>query len=594
MTLWRRVGAWVSGLRVRLVLAFALLGVTTTVAVAGGSYFQARNVILQQAQDAAVMSLTDQLTKVYPIAQLPPTQDDLELLAQRLSDRESFAVVIYRDMRAQGGSELADPLTPELRQKVRDGRIAWQRVSLAGEPALLIGTQLALDRADGTFRPSGVEVYSVRNLVPEQQSIDQLATRAWLTGGLSLVLAVLLALLSARGVLRPVRDLSRAARRLGEGDLSTRLTVRGADELADVARTFNDTAGTLERQVGELRRLESDARRFVADVSHELRTPLAAMTAVTDVLDEEAENLPGDAGRAARLVSQETQNLTQLVNDLIEISRFDSGTARLALDDVDVAAAVTATLRIRGWLDRVRTELPPGIVARLDPRRLDVIVANLVGNAFRHGAEPVSVRLSADPDWVTIEVADRGPGLDPEVLPHVFDRLYKADTARTRSEGSGLGLAISWENARLHRHGERRGVSSRATAPTAVRCSPSACPARRWTPEVPGDRPTNGPRAARRRTASDAARGGLWGTTQRGHHRSPVDQRPRPGDLALPARAGRTGAGPPLGQHGPVARRRALAARGRTAGERTRAGIHQRRPGRARPGHGDGGSRSVG
>ncbi|MEU8153068.1 ATP-binding protein [Micromonospora sp. NPDC048986] len=457
MTLWRRVGAWVSGLRVRLVLAFALLGVITTVAVASGSYFQARTVILQQAQDAAVTSLTDQLTKVYPIVQLPPTQDDLELLAQRLSDRESFAVVVYRDMRTQSGAKLADPLTPELRQEVRDGRIAWQRVSLAGEPALLIGTQLALDSPDGTSRPSGVEVYSVRNLVPEQQSIDRLASRAWLTGGLSLLLAVLLALLSARGVLRPVRDLSQAARRLGEGDLSTRLTIRGADELADVARTFNDTAGTLERQVGELRRLESDARRFVADVSHELRTPLAAMTAVTDVLDEEAEHLPGDAGRAARLVSRETQNLTQLVNDLIEISRFDSGTARLALDDVDVAAAVTATLRIRGWLDRVRTELAPGIVARLDPRRLDVIVANLVGNAFRHGAEPVSVRLSADQDWVTIEVADRGPGLDPEVLPHVFDRLYKADTARTRSEGSGLGLAISWENARLHRDGDRRG-----------------------------------------------------------------------------------------------------------------------------------------
>ena len=183
MTQWRRVGAWVSGLRVRLVLAFALLGVTTTVAVAGGSYFQARTVILQQAQDAAVMSLTDQLTKIYPIVQLPPTQDDLELLAQRLSDRESFAVVVYRDMRAQGGSDIADPLTPELRQKVRDGRIAWQRVSLGGEPALLIGTQLALDRPDGTSRPSGLEVYSVRNLVPEQQSVDQLATRAWWTGG---------------------------------------------------------------------------------------------------------------------------------------------------------------------------------------------------------------------------------------------------------------------------------------------------------------------------------------------------------------------------------------------------------------------------
>lgn len=456
MTLWRWVGARVSGLRVRLVLAFALLGVITTVAVASGSYFQARNVILQQAQDAAVMSLTDQLTKVYPITQLPPTQGELDLLAQRLSDREGSVVVIYRDLWAQGSDSL-DLLTPELRQDVGDGRIAWQRVSSEGEPWLLIGTQLRFARADGSSRPSGLEVYSVRSLVAEQQSIDRLATLAWLTGGLSLVLAVLLALLAARGVLRPVRDLGRAARRLGEGDLSTRLTVRGVDELADVARTFNDTACTLERQVSELRRLESDARRFVADVSHELRTPLAAMTAVTDVLDEEAEHLPGDAGRAARLVSQETQNLTQLVNDLIEISRFDSGTARLALDDVDVAAAVTAALRIRGWLDRVRTELPPGVVVRLDPRRLDVIVANLVGNAFRHGAEPVSVRLSADPDWVTIEVADQGPGLDPEVLPHVFDRLYKADTARTRSEGSGLGLAISWENARLHRDGERRG-----------------------------------------------------------------------------------------------------------------------------------------
>ncbi|MEV4766517.1 HAMP domain-containing sensor histidine kinase [Micromonospora chokoriensis] len=456
MTLWRWAGARVSGLRVRLLLAFALLGVTTTAVVASGSYVQARTVILQQAQDAAVMSLTDQLTKVYPIAQLPPDQNELDLLAQRLSDRDTTTVVVYRDLPSRRFGA-TDPVTPELRQEVGRGRIAWQRVVFDGEPKLLIGTQLGLERPDGITRPSGLEVYSMRSLLPEQQSIDQLAARAWLTGGLSLVLAVLLALLAAGSVLRPVRELGRAARSLGEGDLTTRLTVRGVDELADVARTFNETAGTLERQVGELRRMESDARRFVADVSHELRTPLAAMTAVTDVLDEEAEHLPGDAGRAARLVSQETQSLTQLVNDLIEVSRFDSGTARLALDDVDVAAAVTATLRIRGWTDRVRAELPSGVVARLDPRRLDVIVANLVGNAFRHGAEPVSVRLSADEDWVTIEVADRGPGLDPEVLPHVFDRFYKADTARTRSEGSGLGLAISWENARLHRHGERRG-----------------------------------------------------------------------------------------------------------------------------------------
>ena len=97
----------------------------------------------------------------------------------------------------------------------------------------------------------------------------------------------------------------------------------------------------------------------MADVSHELRTPLAALTAVADVLDEEAAGLPEPAGRAARLVSQETLNLTGLVNDLIEITRFDSGVAALALNEVDVAELVRATLRARGWSEPVHTELPP-------------------------------------------------------------------------------------------------------------------------------------------------------------------------------------------------------------------------------------------
>jgi two-component system sensor histidine kinase MtrB len=174
------------------------------------------------------------------------------------------------------------------------------------------------------------------------------------------------------------------------------------------------------------------------------------MTAVTDVLDEESEQLPGDAGKAARLVSQETKNLAQLVEDLIEISRFDAGTAALSRDDIDVAAAIRATLRSRGWTEQVTTSLPDGVVARLDPRRLDVIVANLVGNALRHGAAPVAVSLRAAGGQVEVAVSDNGPGLAPDVLAHVFDRFYKADSARSRSDGAGLGLAIALENARLH------------------------------------------------------------------------------------------------------------------------------------------------
>ncbi|MGH3875843.1 MAG: ATP-binding protein [Actinophytocola sp.] len=435
-------------LRTRLVAAFALLGVSTAVLVAGVDYVLARDVILQKTQDAAVQTMTERIETLFPLGAMPPSQATLDEIAGRLSDRDDAAVAVYRDRQSAGGPD-PSVLPEELRYAVREGNVVWQRVSMDGNAVLVIGTQLRV-QGDGATLDSELEVYSVRGLLPEQQSIGRLATQAWLTGSLALGFAVLLALLAGRGVLGPVRDLRRATDRLGEGDLTARAQVRGTDELADVARTFNNTAETLERHVGDLRRLESEARRFVADVSHELRTPLAAMTAVTDVLDEEAQRLPGDAGQAARLVSEETRKLTRLVDDLIEVSRFDTGTATLALDDVDVAEAIRATLRARGWSDDVRTELPRDVLVRLDPRRLDVIVANLVSNALRHGAPPVSVRTHVRPDQLDIEVSDSGPGLAPNVLPHVFDRFYKADTARARSEGSGLGLAIARENARLH------------------------------------------------------------------------------------------------------------------------------------------------
>jgi two-component system, OmpR family, sensor histidine kinase MtrB len=438
------------GLRARLLLAFALLCVVTAAAVAGGSYVQARNAILQRTQDAAAQAMTSRLETLYPLRSPAPGPAELGEIADTVTDPNSSAVAVYHEAHSPVG---LDPgvIPPELRRAVAGGDIAWQRVVWQGEPNLIIGAPLLIVERDRTTRVSGIEVYTARSLLPEQRSIDRLAAFAWLTGGAALAFAVVLALLAARGVLRPVRELGRAARLLGEGELRTRIAVRGSDELADVARTFNNTAAELERHVKQLREMEADARRFVADVSHELRTPLAALAAVADVLDEEAARLPEPADTAAGLVSQETHNLTRLVNDLIEISRFDSGVAALALDEVDVAELVRATLRARGWSEPVHTELPPAVTARLDPRRVDVILANLVGNALRHGEPPVSVRLSADPHWIALEVRDHGPGLDEAVLPHVFDRFYKADAARARSEGSGLGLAIARENARLHR-----------------------------------------------------------------------------------------------------------------------------------------------
>ncbi|MFI7118715.1 ATP-binding protein [Amycolatopsis sp. NPDC049868] len=437
------------GLRTRLLLAFSLLVVITAATVAGGAYVQSRTVILQQAQDATARVLVDKATALYPLGPLPPGDGTLSRISGELSDRDLSSLVLYAD-RASGNRQMRSLISPELRDRVRSGNVAWQRVESGGTPMLVVGTRFTVVLPGGQQRDSGIEAYIARSMAPEAESIDELATRAWLIGGVALVFAIGLALLAARGVLRPVRELGDAARRLGKGDLRARVSVRGSDELAGVARTFNETAESLERHVGELERMEADARRFVADVSHELRTPLAAMTAVADVLEQEASSLPGDAGRAAKMSIEETHNLTRLVNDLIEVSRFDAGAAALAPEEVDVAEVIAASLRIRGWTGEVEGDLPSGIFAEWDPRRVDVIVANLVGNALRHGEKPVSLRLSEAGERITLEVSDRGPGLAPEVLPHVFDRFYKADSARTRSGGSGLGLAIAWENARLH------------------------------------------------------------------------------------------------------------------------------------------------
>jgi two-component system sensor histidine kinase MtrB len=147
----------------------------------------------------------------------------------------------------------------------------------------------------------------------------------------------------------------------------------------------------------------------------------------------------------------------------------------MVLDDVDIADLVTSCIDARAWLDAVHLDAERGIIARLDPRRLDVIMANLIGNALKHGGSPVRVSVREVPPVaghggagrhgaVLIEVADAGPGIPEEVLPHVFDRFYKASASRPRSEGSGLGLSIALENAHLHggeisvRNGAERGA----------------------------------------------------------------------------------------------------------------------------------------
>ncbi|WP_229885865.1 sensor histidine kinase [Streptomyces griseoflavus] len=424
------------------------------------AFREARTGVLQQSQDSVINQFRRSVDAVAPSLPLVPDQADLQFAADQVWDANRSSG--WRVMAAYGGHRAYAPSagftepSPDMLRSVRDRRAAvFQRMNVDGRPRLVVGMPVTYTSGEGTEpRLSGFVMYLEVPQTTEEGYVEAMVSGIERATLVALCLAVVLALLAASGVLRPVRALRRATRRMAAGHLDVRLDVTGSDELADLSQSFNETAAELERTVGELRRLEARGRRFVADVSHELRTPLAAMSAVTDVLDLEGE---GETGEALRLISEGTNRLSRLVNDLMEISRFDAGAAELHRDEIDLAESVRRTVASRWRPEQVETRLPgPGeLRARVDPRRLDVVTANLIGNALRHGEPPVRLTMGVRVDgagtaWAVIEVTDNGPGIAEEALPHIFERFYKASTSRARSESSGLGLAITAENVRLH------------------------------------------------------------------------------------------------------------------------------------------------
>jgi len=460
-TVLARVPLPLRGLRPRLLTAFVLVAMVSALGTGALAFREARTGVLQQSQDSVINRFRTSVDAAAPAVPLSPDQSDLQFAVnQVLHDNRASG---WRVMATYGGHRAVAPNagfvepSPELLRSVRGRRAAvFQRMDVDGRPLLVVGMPVTyVSGAGGEPRLSGLVMYLEVPQTAELRYVQAMVGGIERATLVALGLAVVLALLAASGVLRPVRALRRATRRMAAGHLDVRLEVTGTDELADLSQSFNESAAELERTVRELRRLEAQGRRFVADVSHELRTPLAAMSAVTDVLDLEGE---GETGEALRLLSDGTNRLSGLVNDLMEISRFDAGVAELNRDEIDLAESVRRTVASRWPQERVEIRLPEAgaLRARVDPRRLDVVTANLVGNALRHGEPPVRVTMEVREEdgtgraWAVVQVADDGPGIAEEVLPHIFERFYKASTSRGRSESSGLGLAITAENVRLH------------------------------------------------------------------------------------------------------------------------------------------------
>ncbi len=328
----------------------------------------------------------------------------------------------------------------ELRPILDRGQIGYAWASVAGRASLVLAG-----------RPAAGEpaFYFIHDANDIDGAIAQLRI-ALLVGSLVLVGAALAtARTVARGILRPIVAASRAAGRIADGRLDARVVATSDDEFAAWAAEFNRMAATLETTIAQLRAAEARNRRFVADVAHELRTPLTGVVAEASLIRGALEALPPDARRAAELLVADVARLRSLVEDLLEVSRFDASAEQLETELVDLGPRLDALVAAR--LPGATLAIPDEpIVIETDPRRIDRIVGNVLDNARVHAPNaPVSVSLTRDPDSVRVTVVDRGPGagVPGADLEQLFERFAKADPARPG--GTGLGLAIARAHAEL-------------------------------------------------------------------------------------------------------------------------------------------------
>lgn len=468
---------WRSSLQLRVVttaLAFgvvfvALLGLYLSGSVRDGLFEQRVDRI--EVENAA---MTDQVRSTFQSSPATTTTDlqslidtMVQTLAAGASSAQDFLLLSSPDLRS--GSldvatqpELSALITPQLRAATAAAdRQVLQSVLIPGEhaqsghaePGVVVGSTVEVPTI-GTY-----ELYAIYSLQAEQETLS-FVQRTLAIGALAILglLGALTWVVTLQTV-APVRRAATVASRLADGHLDERMAgSKGRDEMATLARTFNEMAANLEDQIARMEELSAAQRRFVSDVSHELRTPLTTIRMASEVIHASRDDLDPAARRSAELLQTQLDRFETLLTDLLEISRFDAGAAVLDVEPRDlrdlVAAVAETAMPLAESKDVFLSVTLPDEVASVDvdPRRVERIVRNLVVNAVEHAeGKPVEVTVAADARAVAVVVRDHGVGLTPEQLSRVFDRFWRADPARARTTGgTGLGLAISLEDARLH------------------------------------------------------------------------------------------------------------------------------------------------
>lgn len=479
-----------STFRARLIATVILLVAVTAGTVGALSYVLVRDSLRDRLVDDAVARSEFNIAILASEEQLAADAGRAEFEASGLADRFLMRGIdgVYVEFPAGGDAFASSPslvgsgdlVSPELRRFVQRGDFGFEFLEVDGAPTLVVA---------GRRPPAGPDFYFFFPAESVARTLSQVRRILTVTGVVVLVLGAMGAGLIARRVLHPVAVAGRAAQAMAGGDLTVRLPAGSGDEFGRWAEAFNRMAASLERQIAALVAARERERRFVADVSHELRTPLTALVNEAAMLGRHLEALPETGRHVGEMLIADVGRMRRLVDDLLEISRLDAAGADIEYSYVDLDGLLRAVVADRHPAARLRTS-GLGRPIPADRRALERIVGNLLDNARRHApGAAVVVSAGAGDGFLRIVVADDGPGVPEEDLPHLFERFHTADSSRRR--GSGLGLAIARRHAR-HLGGDltvRRGPEGGLVFELVIPVTDSLLPGDLDATEVPESGP---------------------------------------------------------------------------------------------------------
>ena len=305
----------------------------------------------------------------------------------------------------------------------------------------------------------GYVVYIIDNKQTVQSLTNEIFSLILEAVLIGFVISIVIILIISTTLLSPIQGMTKAAKAMADGDFSRKIRVDSGDEIGILAKTFNDMAAQIETMLEELKKAEKLRREFVANVSHELRTPLTSIRTYAETMSDNQSIPPETEEEFLRVIINESDRMTKIVQDLLELSRFDSGNSNMITEEFsmeqslrDVHAAIALEAKRRNHVFNLELEWKlPDIMG--DRARIEQVLMNIISNALKYTPDNGTITIcsgSADGNiWVSVE--DTGIGIPQEDLERVFDRFYRVEKARSREAGgTGLGLSIAKEIVTRH------------------------------------------------------------------------------------------------------------------------------------------------